>query len=203
MHNEIVNFLNKTIPSCEAKEVSSEVGDSSILVSSGEILSVCRELRESLWEFNVLQVISGVDWKDKIEVNYILASFTKNHDLILKTFLEKNLSSDNHTPEIQSVTTVWASADWQERECYDMLGVRFIDHPDLRRILCPYDWEGYPLRKDYVVQEEYHGMKVNPEEKINSEDHDFCARLKENVSDPKRISGSWKSADEEVEGVQE
>ena len=62
-------------------------------------------------------------------------------------------------PEVPSVTSIWAIADWHERECYDLVGVNFTDHPNLRRILCPEDWEGHPLRKDYEMPLEYHGVR--------------------------------------------
>ncbi|MEX0602057.1 MAG: NADH-quinone oxidoreductase subunit C, partial [Bacteroidota bacterium] len=63
-------------------------------------------------------------------------------------------------PHIQSVSGVWGTANWHEREAYDLIGIVFDGHPDLRRILLPYDWEGHPLRKDYKVPEFYNGMKV-------------------------------------------
>lgn len=93
--------------------------------------------------------------------------------------------------KVESVCDVWKSADFQERETYDMLGVEFIGHPDMRRILCPEDWEGFPLRKDYVVQEVYQGMEVNPAHKINQGDFDFMAKAKLDAQNPKLISGSW------------
>ena len=67
--------------------------------------------------------------------------------------------NEDALPEVPSVTGVWRTADWHEREVFDLSGVNFIGHPRLNRILCPEDWEGYPLRKDYEMPLEYHGMR--------------------------------------------
>nr|NIL97185.1 NADH-quinone oxidoreductase subunit C [Planctomycetales bacterium]NIM08772.1 NADH-quinone oxidoreductase subunit C [Planctomycetales bacterium]NIN08236.1 NADH-quinone oxidoreductase subunit C [Planctomycetales bacterium]NIN77361.1 NADH-quinone oxidoreductase subunit C [Planctomycetales bacterium]NIO34544.1 NADH-quinone oxidoreductase subunit C [Planctomycetales bacterium] len=66
---------------------------------------------------------------------------------------------EGELPQICSVSGVWKTADWHEREVYDLIGVRFVGHPDLRRILCPEDWKGHPLRKDYQMPLEYHGIR--------------------------------------------
>ncbi len=190
MHNEIVSHLNSAVPGCNATAVIAEVGDSSIFVDSTHILKVCEDLASGDWEMHTLQVITGTDYEDRIEVSYVLCSFTKNNELILKVKLPK--ADPNAVPEIDSVCSVWKAADWQERECYDMVGVIFKNHPNLRRILCPEDWEGWPLRKDYVVAEEYHGMKINPEHKVNNADHHFFKKIQETQEDPKKVSFSWK-----------
>lgn len=105
--------------------------------------------------FDYLMCLSGVDLgKGNLGVTYHLFSTVKRHKITVK--VEVPVA----TPEVPSVSSIWRSADWHEREAYDLVGVVFTGHPDLRRILLPEDWEGHPLRKDYKVPEFYQGMKV-------------------------------------------
>ncbi len=91
-----------------------------------------------------------------LSVFYHLESTKFRHRLILK------VSTPKEEPEVSSVESIWKHANWEEREVYDMFGIIFLNHPNLRRILMPYDWEaGYPLRKDYKNPEFYQGMKVS------------------------------------------
>ena len=198
MHNEIVDYLKEHVPGSNGEVGAGEVGDSYVTVDAGKILDVCRTLKHSPWEFNVLQVVTGTDYpeKDVIEVSYILASFTKNHELILKANLSRGTADS--LPSIDSVVSVWSAANFQERECYDMLGVNFEGHPDLRRLLTSDDWVGHPLRKDYETPKEYQGMVVDPPEKNNTEDQYFGKRLMEKLDDPKKVSWSWKNKDKEA-----
>jgi NADH-quinone oxidoreductase subunit C len=69
---------------------------------------------------------------------------------------------DRAHPQVESVRGIWAAAEWHEREAFDLMGVTFLHHPDLRRILLPEDWVGHPLRKDYQYPVEYQGLKLNP-----------------------------------------
>jgi NADH-quinone oxidoreductase subunit C len=85
---------------------------------------------------------------------YNLYSIPFNHHLMIKILLPRD------KPEIESVSHIWKTANWLEREVFDMYGVHFKNHPDLRRILMPADWEGYPLRKDYKHQAYYRDIKV-------------------------------------------
>ena len=90
-----------------------------------------------------------------LSVVYHLHSITHKHKLTLRA------SAEREKPEVESVESIWKTANWHEREAFDMYGIIFLNHPDLRRILMPYDWEaGYPLRKDYKNPEFYQGMKV-------------------------------------------
>jgi NADH-quinone oxidoreductase subunit C len=191
MHNEIVSFLNSAVAGSEAVATEPTVGDKAIFVNPKHILKICEQLKASdKFQMNVLQVITGCDYPDRIEVSYILASFILNTEVILKVKLPK--VSKDAVPEIDSVCSVWKAANFQERECFDMLGVKFNGHPDHRRILCPDDWEGFPLRKDYVVQEKWDGLVVNPAHKVNSDDHSYYKRITEMVGDPKKVVFSWK-----------
>ena len=182
MHNDLANEINSAVSGANATANIAEFGDSSISVSSEYIFKVCEALKST--GFNVLQVISGVDYPPAegettggyIEINYILADFHGNRELIVKTNVERGPAEK--LGKIDSVYNVWRAADWQERECYDMLGVEFNNHPDFRRILCPDDWEGFPLRKDYVPAEKYRDMVINPEDKMNFYDREFFAKQK-------------------------
>ena len=109
---------------------------------------------ESL-QFDYLMCLSGVDYdKDNLAVAYHLYSMVHKHKINLKVIVPKT------NPDVPTVYDVWATAEWHEREAFDLLGLNFTGHPDLRRILLSDDWEGYPLRKDYKVPEFYNGMKV-------------------------------------------
>jgi NADH-quinone oxidoreductase subunit C len=109
------------------------------------LLDLCKELKNNKeFSFDFLMCLSGVDYLNRFEVVYHLYSMGLKHKLVLK------VSIDRQNPEVDSVVSVWAGADWHEREVYDMFGVIFKGHPNLKRILLPDDWEGYPLRKDYA-----------------------------------------------------
>lgn len=196
MHNELATKLNSLVSGSNAAANIATVGDSSVKVDAGKILEVCKALKSE--GYNVLQAITGTDFKDRLEITYVLADFTRNLELLLKADLPRGDGNGNNKdtlPKIDSVVSVWNAANFQERETYDMLGVNFVGHPDLRRILTPDDWQGYPLRRDYVVAEKYLDMEINPAHKINLGDHMFGKKLKEEIGDPKKVSASWKSND--------
>jgi NADH-quinone oxidoreductase subunit C len=123
-----------------------------------QILPVC----EFLWKnpatyFDSLSCLTAIDQgpeAGKMEVIYTLYSIPNHLTLHLRVILDRS------TPTISSVSSIWRTADWHEREAFDLLGIQFSGHPDLRRILLPEDWEGHPLRKDYVEQSKYHGIQV-------------------------------------------
>lgn len=129
-----------------------------VIVPSIDIKKLCQELYQNpSTYFDMLSCVTGVDngvEASTMEVVYNLYSVPFNHHLMLKVILPRE------NPEVDSVSTIWRAADWLEREVFDMYGIKFSGHPDLRRILMPADWEGYPLRKDFKHQEYYREVKV-------------------------------------------
>jgi len=124
-----------------------------IKVRREAILPVMRFLRDDpALQFDFLQLITGLDYPDHFESVYHLYSYPRRHAIAIKADLPRDL------PEIDSVEPIWRAADWHERETFDLMGIIYKGHPDLRRILCPEDWVGHPLRKDYRQPEEYHGI---------------------------------------------
>lgn len=113
-----------------------------IEVDSSNLVAVCRFLRDQLG-FDMLSCISGVDMLDHLETVYHLRSLTRKQLLQIKVRL------DHEKPEVDSVVSVWPTANWLERETYDMYGIKFSGHPDLRRMLLDDDFEGYPLLKSF------------------------------------------------------
>ena len=125
------------------------------VIKPSAILSVCQFMRaEESLSMDHLELLGGVDYKDRIEVVYVLYSMKHHHRYTLKCRLSRE------TPIVHTVESVWGVANWHERETFDMFGVVFEGHSDLRRILCPDDWEGYPLRKDYKPPKIYREMPV-------------------------------------------
>jgi NADH-quinone oxidoreductase subunit C len=99
-------------------------------------------------------------YEPHLAVVYHLLSVTHKHHVVMKAKLPRWKDGvSGQLPDIPTVSGVWAIADWHEREAYDLLGIRFLDHPNLVRILCVDDWVGHPLRKDYEFPLEYHGVR--------------------------------------------
>lgn len=122
-------------------------GEWTVEIAPDRLVEACRFLKHDL-KFERLSTVTAVDRypsEPRFEVVYHVQSIARNERLRLKC----HLSGDN--PEIDSATVVWRSANWYEREVFDLFGIRFRNHPDLTRILMPDDWEGHPLRKDYPV----------------------------------------------------
>lgn len=127
-------------------------------IHAPDLTAACHELaRNPAAYFDMLSCITGIDNGPEaatMEVIYNLYSVPFGHSLMLKVILPRE------SPEVESISPIWKSANWLEREVFDMYGIVFKNHPDLRRILMPADWKGYPLRKDYQHEELYRDIKI-------------------------------------------
>jgi NADH-quinone oxidoreductase subunit C len=138
-------------------EVKSEgFVEPSVKVAPGKFREIALALRNDPdFRFDYLMCLSGVDLgKDTLGVVYHLASMEHRHKLTVRTEVPAA------EPRVPTVSDIWPTANWHEREAYDLVGVLFMNHPDLRRILLPEDYPGHPLRKEFKVPEFYNGMKV-------------------------------------------
>lgn len=148
-----VAALEEHLPGA-VEEVTAALGETTLWIAKEQIVPVCRFLKDQ--GFNRLSGLTAVDRypaKDRFEVVYLLHSLSANVRLRLKCRVGEPF-------EIDSVTAVWKSADWYEREVFDLFGITFRGHPNLRRIMMPENWQGHPLRKDYPV----HGHKYDYKE---------------------------------------
>lgn len=155
---QIIAVIKEKLPEAVVEEVL-DGGDPFVVVKAeqwGETARLCRD--DSRLGFDLLSCISGVDYPEReegpeIEVVYHLDSTVNHHGLTIKVKLPRS------DPRVASVEEIWRTADWHERETYDLVGVVFEGHHNLVRILCAEDWVGHPLRKDYESPDSFHGIK--------------------------------------------
>ena len=151
---EVYERIRERFPAA-ALEVVEKGIDPFVVIDPAAIVDIGRFLRDDpATAMDCLSNESGVDYKYRIEVVYHLFSYRHRHGAVLKVKLPR----DN--PTVATAETVWKSANWMEREIFDLLGVTFEGHSDLRRLLMPEDWPGHPLRKDFVEPLEYHGIST-------------------------------------------
>jgi NADH-quinone oxidoreductase subunit C len=143
--------LLQTKFSAEVLEVVEFRGETTIVIKPGRLVDLCTALRDDPeTSFKYLSMVAGLDFlpqSPRFGVVYNLYSHKNHNRITLKTRL-----ADDAAPVVDSVVPVWSTANWHEREVYDMMGIRFNGHPDLRRILMPHDWVGHPQRKDYPLR---------------------------------------------------
>ena len=142
----ILQFGDKGLELFLQKE---EGGDPFIKIPAGALIEVATVLKEDpRFDFKLLHCLSGVDYPDHLTSVVHLYSIEKRHKLVLKTDCPKD------HPVIPSLAEVWKAANWHERESFDLVGIEYEGHPNLRRILLSEDWEGHPLRKDYKLPDD-------------------------------------------------
>ena len=134
----------------KSKRQSDSNNVETIVIDAKDLEPAMRLLKTSSeTTLNFLLCVSGVDYADKIDSVYHLWSYEHNDALVVKVELPKNNMTNTQTPCMSSISNFWPAANWHERETYDLVGIRYLKHPYLRRILNPWDWEGHPLRRDY------------------------------------------------------
>lgn len=153
--NDIVNRLKEKFSDVELSWVETENGENYLDVPANKLDAVVQFMKESSeLSFDYLMMISACDGEEKISVVYILHSYAHRHTMTLQVAVARQGGA------VPSISHLYGTANLQEREVYDHFGVKFNNHPDLRRILLPDDWVGHPLLKDYEEQEEYNGMST-------------------------------------------
>lgn len=171
---EIFNVLTEKFGSEAVVELNSEAKDPWIEVAKDSLVEICQYLKtDDALKFEMLCDLTGVDYLETdpklakkfpfephLEVVYHMLSVVHKHSLKLKVKLPRwQDDKEGQLPEVPSVSQVWGIADWHEREAFDLIGIEFTGHPNLVRILCPDDWVGHALRKDYEFPLEYHGVR--------------------------------------------
>ncbi|MBY0227649.1 MAG: NADH-quinone oxidoreductase subunit C [Gemmataceae bacterium] len=170
---DIIAALERRLGS-KVKAKAADAIDPSVTVEPGDLVEAVRFLKEEpSLAFDFLHNISGVDYLEldakkvakagfepHLEVVYHLQSFRHKHRFVVKLVMPRwKGGKAGDLPEVPSLTGMYGSANWHEREVFDLVGVMFMGHPDLTRILLSEDWEGHPLRKDYEFPLEYHGIR--------------------------------------------
>jgi NADH-quinone oxidoreductase subunit C len=160
---DVVRLLQGKLGTAVSIELDPHTTPEAIIVPAAYIAQVCQILQEdSSMYFDYLACITALDngvTAGILEVIYNLYSIPYNFQLMIKVSVARNKQGEP-LPTIPTLSHLWQAANWHEREAYDLVGIHFTDHPDLRRILLPADWEGYPLRMDYVQQSTYHGILI-------------------------------------------
>ncbi len=167
MTQEILKAIKEKFPDdefqlCEgqipapAKDEPGHAGDTYIVIPAARIKDVCELMKVmDSFDFDCLSDQTAIDRKESFEVVYNLFSYKHGHSIAFKVVL-----THEGTPKVPTVEAVWPIANWFEREIYDLFGIVFDGHSDMRRIMMPDDWPGHPLRKDYKEAEDYHGIST-------------------------------------------
>jgi NADH-quinone oxidoreductase subunit C len=141
LHEELKTKLTDILPLISFEEGGEWLN---AVIPAEELKSFVTHLRSDPdFEFDYLFCLTCVDWKTHLTIVYHFSSTLYRHNLVVKTKIDRT------NPEIETVSDIWRTAEMLEREVYDLFGVKFLHHPDLRRLIMPDDWEGWPLRKDF------------------------------------------------------
>jgi len=151
---EILNAAQKQFPQMKLEVQKGDAGDEWLLVAAADLSSLMQFFHRDLG-MDFLACLSAADLQTHFAVVYQIRSLKDKSEMMVKVLL------DHDKPQVATVSTLWANAGWFEREAYDLFGIHFSGHADLRRIMMPDDWVGHPLRRDYQEQPEYHGISTS------------------------------------------
>lgn len=141
-NEELKSSISTILPSATYDETGEFLN---VIIASQDLIPLMHSLRtKSELDFNYLFCLTCVDWKDHLMMVYYMLSKTHQHTLVIKAKI-----TDTINPQIETVCNIWRTAEMLEREVFDLFGVKFINHPDLRRLFLSDDWPGHPLRKNY------------------------------------------------------
>ena len=147
---QVLAVLRRRIPGLVA-EIDPTPPEGGLVLQRDDLLPVCEVLKdERTLQFKLPLFCTAIDWLDReprFDLVYQLRSLTRGTTIRLKVHVPEGLTE---MPWVPSTTSIWVGMGWQEREVFDLFGIEFKGHPDLRRLLMPIDWEGHPLRKDYI-----------------------------------------------------
>jgi len=139
-NEEFKQYITGLLPSA----VFDETGEwLNVAIDAQSWKPLAQSLRHSQFDFDYLFCLTCIDWKTHLTMVYHLSSTTYRHTIVIKAQLDRT------NPEIETVSDIWRTAEFHEREVYELFGVKFLHHPDLRRLILTDDFEGYPLRKDF------------------------------------------------------
>ncbi len=130
----------------EKGQISEFLDEVVVTIEKDQLLPLAEKLISEKYNFNYLTNLTAVDYPDNYTIVYNFRSLKNRNSLVLRVEIEKE------NPQVPTLFNVWKTADWQEREVFDLLGIHFTGHPEMKRILLPDDFNGYPLRKDYALQ---------------------------------------------------
>lgn len=143
-NQEIQDIISTWDPELEFSEEASEFLN--VIVPKASLLKICKSLRETPeLDFDYLFCLTGIDYGEALGVIYHMESITKKHSIVVKVS-----TNDRENPELDTVSQIWRTAEFHEMEVYDFLGITFKNHANMKRLFLPPEWDGFPLRKDYV-----------------------------------------------------
>ena len=159
--SEIVELIKSKLSNTIITSLNTRNIQPSITIERNRLIEIGNFiLKQKNLYFDFLSCITGIDngiSVNTMELMYNFYSIPYHHYLTIKIIIERDFV-DKETTYVPSISSLWRTANWHEREIYDLLGIRFKNHPDMRRIFMPSDWKGFPLRKDYTNPKTYHGI---------------------------------------------